>query len=224
MAEEKTPDKEKEKGAGAEAPKPSTPKEEPVKLAAPPAFSRKGLMILGAIVVLEAVGIIAVLSLGGKGAKAAAEARETSTNTYEKVLEDYLKVERSIIDLGEIEVPITSTQPRAPRSIVTTVQVVITKELHEKLAGGGGGHGGGSKVTSGQRVLELNVRSILAGMMVAEGMRLLEPSAKFDLQRKAKDRLNNAQIDGDEDTARVLKILRGQVLQVIIDKLKPQSY
>jgi hypothetical protein len=102
--------------------------------------------------------------------------------------------------------------------------VVITKELSEKLAGGGGGHGGGGKESIHQKVLILNVRSILRDIMDSDGIRMVEPSAKNDFMRRAKDQLNNMQVDGDEEKAQVLKVMRGQVLQVLVDKFEAQSY
>jgi hypothetical protein len=200
-------------------------KDDPIrKVPAAPAFSRKGLAILGAVVVLEAATFLVFVARGGDSARAQGKDPAFGESAGKNDVDEFFKVERAVIDLGEIEVPVTSTQPRAPRSIITTVQVVITKELAEKFSGAGGGHGGGGKVTPQQRVVELNLRSIISSMMSADGVRLLEPSSRFDLERKAKDRLNNTQIDADEETAKVLKILRGHVLQVKVDKLKPQSY
>jgi hypothetical protein len=139
-------------------------------------------------------------------------------------LEEFMRVGRAVLDVGEIKVPITSTQPRAPRSITASLQVVVTKELMEKLQGGGGGQGGGNKSNPQRDVLVLNIRSILRGMMDVEGIRLIEPSAKADFERRAKERLNHVQIEGDEEKAQVLRVLRGQVLQVIIDKFDSQTY
>jgi hypothetical protein len=167
---------------------------------------------------------VAFLGGRGKGSAASAEGTLQSDPAADRELdfEEFLRVGRAILDVGEIKVPITSTQPRAPRSISATIQVVVSKELGEKLAGGGG-HGGG-KSNPQRDVLVLNIRSILRGMMDSDGIRLIEPSAKGDLERRAKDRLNNVQIDGDEEKTQVLKILRGQVLQVIIDKFDTQTY
>jgi hypothetical protein len=190
------------------------------------AFSRKGIFILGAIVVLEGAAFLAFIATNGRGkAQASEEAhRPEPAASREQDFEDFLKVGRAILDVGEIKVPIQSTQPRAPRSITATIQVVITKELAEKLTGGGGGHGGGGKSNPQRDVLVLNIRSILRGMMDGDGIRLIEPSAKLDFEKRARERLNTVQLEGDEERAQVLKVLRGHVLQVIIDKFDSQTY
>ena len=191
-------------------------------------FSRKGILILAVLMLLEAAVFLLYIGKSGKasaGAEPAGAAPEGAAATQEQDLERFFETGRAILDLGEIKVPVTSTQPRAPRSMSASFQVVITKELGERLGmGGGGGHGGGGKAGTQQKVLELNVRSILREMMDGEGIRLLEPSAKADFRRKAKDRLNHVQVDGDEEETAVLKILRGQVLQVILDKFETQPY
>src|ERR1041385_5456072 len=179
--------------AAAAAPPAGEAAKSPPKPPSPAAFSRKGIIILGAVVVLEGVAFLGFIARSGKGA-APAEPRdeeESATATQEQDLEKFFQTGRMIMDIGEVKVPVTSTQPRAPRSMSASFQVVITKELGEKLSGGGGGHGGGGKATPQQKVLELNVRSILREMMDSEGIRLLEPSAKNDFRRKAKDRLNH---------------------------------
>ncbi|MGH2628218.1 MAG: hypothetical protein ACRDHY_16390, partial [Anaerolineales bacterium] len=112
-------------------------------------LSGKAIVVILAVVLVEAGVFLAfILARGGKGhAEQAGGRGERPTDSPEardRDIEEYLKVGRSILDLGEIKVPISSTQPRAPRSITATFQVVINKELGEKLAGGGG-HGGGGK-------------------------------------------------------------------------------
>ena len=223
MAEEHAPAKAEKKPAEPAPAAAAAKKDEPAPKPSSPAFSKKGYMILGAVVVLEAA-VFFFMKGGKREAQAEHTGEEAHAATHEEDLANYFKVGRAVLELGEIKVPITSTQPRAPRSISASFQVVITHELGEKLSGGGGGHGGGGKGTPQGKVLELNVRSILREMMDAEGVRLLEPSAKADFRRKAKDRLNHVQVDGDEEEAQVLKILRGQVLQVIMDKFETQAY
>jgi len=231
MAEERPDTKSQKEDPGKEAGAvqkggKGTGKDEPVRKPSGAAFSKKGLLILGAVVGLEAVIFLLFLSRTPKGAGAAGpETPEMAAEAaHKKDIDEFLHVGRSILDLGEIKVPITSTQPRAPRSVSATIQVVITKELSEKLAGGGGGHGGGGKESIHQKVLILNVRSILRDLMDSDGIRMVEPSAKNDFMRRAKDQLNNMQIDGDEEKAQVLKVMRGQVLQVLVDKFEAQSY
>ncbi len=200
----------------------------PVRKATSPLFSKRGRFIFAAVASVQAVALIAVLLLRGNG-KAEASAgdehdpHEASAKSHERAVEAFLKVGRSILELGELKVPITSAQPRAPRSITANVQVVVSHHLEEKLSGGGG-HGGGSKNNPQKNVLILNMRSILRSMMEAEGVRLLEANAKIDFERRAKDRLNNVQIDGDEEKTVVMRILKGQVLQVIIDKFDTHSF
>jgi hypothetical protein len=224
MAEEAThPRKE---AAPAEAPKKDVPVQ---KAARAPTFTRKGIMILGAVVVLEAGFMFVMMKASKNSAEAAAKVErgdghgEDSATAQEEDFESFKKIGRAIMDLGEIKVPITSTQPRAPRSITATIQVVVMKEVLEKISEGGGGHGGG-KSNPQKDVLVLNMRSIVRTMMDADGLRMVEPTAKADFERRVKDRLNHGQIDGDEEKAQVLKVLRGHVLQVIIDKFDSQSY
>ncbi len=222
MAEEV---REKKEGAHpAEAPRKDPPVQ---KSPASPAFTRKGIVILGAVVLLEAVGFMAFLLKSSKGEAQPVQGEskgDESAVAKEEDFESFLKVGRSILDLGEIKVPITSTQPRAPRSLTASIQVVVTREVLEKISGGGGGHGGGGRSNPQKDVLVLNIRSILRTMMDSDGLRLIEPSSKGDFERRAKDRLNHVQIDGDEEKAQVLKVLRGHVLQVIIDKFDSQTY
>jgi len=201
----------------------------PAQKPAAPAFSRKGIMILGGVVALEAAGFLGFIATRHQGhaeatAKKEEEHHKEGAVSGDEDFAEYLKVGRAVLEVGEIKVPITSTQPRAPRSITATIQVVVSHEVPEKLAPKGGGHGGGGKSNPQKDVLVLNIRSILRGMMDQDGIRLIEPSAKADFERRAKERLNLAQIEGDEEKAQVLKILRGQVLQVIIDKFDTQSY
>jgi hypothetical protein len=218
----------KKEGAPAEAPK----KEPPVQKApGARAFTKKGLIILGAVVFLEAGFMFFMMKSSKGGAEAAAKAekgaeghQEDSGTAKEEDFESFKKVGRAIMDLGEIKVPITSTQPRAPRSMTATIQVIVMKEVLEKISEGGGGHGGGGKNNPQKDVLVLNMRSIVRSMMDSDGLRMVEPTAKADFERRVKDRLNHGQIDGDEEKAQVLKVLRGHVLQVIIDKFDSQSY
>jgi hypothetical protein len=226
MAEEVTHPK--KEATPAEAAKKDPPVQ---KGARSPTFTRKGLIILGAVVVLEA-GFMFFMMKSSKNSAEAAAAKvekgeghgEESATAKEEDFESFKKVGRAIMDLGEIKVPITSTQPRAPRSITATVQVVVLKEVLEKISEGGGGHGGGGKSNPQKDVLVLNMRSIVRTMMDTDGLRMVEPTAKADFERRVKDRLNHGQIDGDEEKAQVLKVLRGHVLQVIIDKFDSQSY
>lgn len=219
----------KKEGATAEA----TKKEPPVQKApSARAFTKKGLIILGAVVFLEAGFMFFMMKSSKSGAEAAAAKVEKGGESHgeesgtakEEDFESFKKVGRAIMDLGEIKVPITSTQPRAPRSITATIQVIVMKEVLEKISEGGGGHGGGGKNNPQKDVLVLNMRSIVRSMMDSDGLRMVEPTAKADFERRVKDRLNHGQIDGDEEKAQVLKVLRGHVLQVIIDKFDSQSY
>ncbi len=204
-------------------------KDAPVRKAGAPMFSRRGLLIFAGVAAFQGVALIGVLLLRGKGEAEASMDEEhdphaASSKSHEKDVEAFLKVARSILELGELKVPVSSTQPRAPRSITAHIQVVISQHLEEKLSGGGGGHGGGSKNNPQKTVLILNMRSIVRAMMESEGVRLLEPNAKIDFERRAKDRLNNVQIDGDEEKTMVMRILKGQILQVIIDKFDTHSF
>jgi flagellar basal body-associated protein FliL len=212
------------------APAPGASKEAPVaKLPGSPAFNKKGIIILAAVVIFEAVGFMLFLSRGSKGNAEAplakGESHEEDTGmANDEEFKKFKEVGRSILDLGEIKVPITSTQPRAPRSITANIQVVVMKEVLEKITEAAGGHGGGGKSNPQKDVLVLNIRSIVRSMMDSDGLRMVEPSAKADFERRAKDRLNHVQIDGDEEKAQVLKVLRGRVLQVVIDRFDSQSY
>ncbi len=209
-------------GAGAPAKEAAAAKDEPRRIARAPAFSKLGYLILGAVVLFEAATFILFLDFGGR-AKAVEATEESAETGYKRDIEEFLQEPRTVLILGEIEVPILGNQPRAPRGISTTVRVVLSEELMKNLSAKGG-HGGGGKDNPKKMVLELNLRSVIGGMLSAEGLRLLEEPARIDFQRKVKERLNSGQLDMDEDSAKVLKVLRGQVYQVIIDIPKPQSY
>lgn len=203
------------------------PEKSPIqKVGKSPLFSTKGLLILVVVLVVEAAAFLAFISVDSRpglkmsGAKAQAQSQEQVASSQEDAFEAFINVGRAVLDLGEFKVSISSSQPRAPRSINLSIQVVVTSDLDQNLAK----EGGKGKYNPQRDVLILNMRSILREMMDTEGIRLIEPSAKADFERRAKDRLNLVQIDGDMEKARVLKILRGQVLQVIIDKFNPQSF
>jgi hypothetical protein len=189
-------------------------------------FTLKGLVILGIVAALEAAAFMVFIhyARGGRVEAYGKSLEREAAALRDCNLDEYLEVGRAILDVGEIKVPVTSTQPRAPKSISATFQVVVSQGLLDKLSGGTAGRGGTARSNPQRDVLVLNVRSILRGMMDSDGVRLIEPAAKGEFERRAKDRLNIGLIDGDQEKAQVLKVLRNQVLQVIIDKFDMQTY
>jgi hypothetical protein len=127
-------------------------------------------------------------------------------------------VEPWILELGELTVYPKSTQTNAPYRITAEVKIVISKKLGDTL------FKDGAKETALVKVIKLNSRQVVSQMLEEYALRILDTSVKEAFQHEAKTRLNSVQVEGDREMLRVLRLLRGHVRQVVVDRLEQSSF
>jgi hypothetical protein len=126
-------------------------------------------------------------------------------------------IEPWIIDLDEMTVYPQSSNSNAPYRITSRISVALSKQL-------GDGLHAGAKDTPMVKLIKLNVKQVLNQMLEEYGVRILDFSAREAFQQEAKAKLNNAQVEGDRDMQRVMRVLRGHVRQVMFKGVEKSNF
>lgn len=189
-------------------------------------FSKAGILIFASIILLEAAAFSMLFLLGGSDAAQAegpgaangeTEGIEEELETTDVDIESLSQLKPYIIDLDEVTVYPQSTQSNAPHRITAEIQIVLSDKLGEALMGEG-------KDSQAIKVIKLNLRQVLKQMLEEYGVRVVDGAVREAFQHEAKTRLNNVQVEGDRELLKIIRLLRGHVRQVMIDRLQQASF
>ncbi len=189
-------------------------------------FSKTGLLIFIAIVLLEAAAFSFMFLMGGSEPadaegtpteNAENEGIEEELETGDVDVESLSQLKPYLIDLDEVTVYPQSTQSNAPNRITAEIQIVLSDKLGEALMAEG-------KDSQAIKVIKLNLRQVLKQMLEEYGVRIVDGAVREAFQHEAKTRLNNVQVEGDRELLKIIRLLRGHVRQVMIDRLQQASF